>query len=676
MSEARPHQIHPHHLRRKAINYMRQSSERQVIENQGSTAHQRSQTDFARRWGWPESLIEEIDDDLGVTGTSTGKRMGWQRLLKLVAQGEVGLILFGDTSRLSRSIKDFAVLLGLCNEMDVLLASDGSIMDPKDSGSRFALTVFAAAAEFGNDSQTERMMNARRSLAQNGLAVSACPTGYVRTDKGKWSKDPDPEVQNAIEAVFRQYLALGSQGKLLRFLKEHHLKLPARRGYDSLNWNEPTKARIQHILGNPAYRGAYVLGRTATARGVRHGKLRRTDPAEWIVIEDHHEGYITAAEWAEIQDRLRQNQVRVKQPAGNSAALCQGIIRCGKCNRAMSVHFNPTRRGGGYGYRCDRAYMALGEPSCWQINGPPLDAAVVRELFGCLPSLAEEDVRAAGADFNAGYEAAQRQREVELERAEYEVRLAKRRFEAIDPENATLIRTLAKEYDLALARQQKIVRSHAETPLARPLDLTSGALDAIRQLSLKLPEVRAAPSTTNQNRKSLLRIFVPEVRVVGMTRVQFEVEIHWIGGRVTRHALFREKIKGLVVQELKAQGLTIPQIAAELNRRGLRTRLYNKPFTPNNVNALLRVYQYWQRERSPREVFRSHWETLRPIVSELFNAGATDEAIAVELNRRGLKPFYKDTWDPTLVAHLRHNLGLRRSAQTSGQRKRAAPEAA
>ena len=70
--------ITPDHLRRLAVVYLRQSTEQQVRDNTGSTEFQRSLADVARSYGWPDSQIEIIDEDLGRSGSSSELRTGWQ----------------------------------------------------------------------------------------------------------------------------------------------------------------------------------------------------------------------------------------------------------------------------------------------------------------------------------------------------------------------------------------------------------------------------------------------------------------------------------------------------------------------------------------------------------------------------------------------------------------------
>ena len=89
------------HLTRLAIVYVRQSTQKQVRENTRSTQFQRDLAPVARSYGWPESQIEIIDDDLGKSGSSTEGRTGWQRLQQMIEAGQVGAVFGANISRLS-----------------------------------------------------------------------------------------------------------------------------------------------------------------------------------------------------------------------------------------------------------------------------------------------------------------------------------------------------------------------------------------------------------------------------------------------------------------------------------------------------------------------------------------------------------------------------------------------
>lgn len=133
MARKRPPQIHTHHLQRLAVIYIRQSTPRQQSWNHSSIAYQRSQINFALTWGWLPERIVVIDEDLGQSGTTAKGREGFQRLLRLVDQGQVGGIFCTHLSRLSRGHSDLDNLVGQCRLHRTLLISNDQIIDLHNS---------------------------------------------------------------------------------------------------------------------------------------------------------------------------------------------------------------------------------------------------------------------------------------------------------------------------------------------------------------------------------------------------------------------------------------------------------------------------------------------------------------------------------------------------------------
>jgi len=103
------HKVQPEHLGRKAIVYLRQSSDKQVRENLESQRLQRAMADRARALGW--SNVEVIDSDLGRSASVGAKRReGFESIVAQVSLGEVGIIFSYELSRLSRTDKDWCQL--------------------------------------------------------------------------------------------------------------------------------------------------------------------------------------------------------------------------------------------------------------------------------------------------------------------------------------------------------------------------------------------------------------------------------------------------------------------------------------------------------------------------------------------------------------------------------------
>src|SRR6266568_4269047 len=94
------------HLDRLAVVYVRQSTRRQVLENQESTRLQYGLTERAVALGWARSRVLVIDDDLGCSAAVADSRLGFQKLVTEDTKGRVGVVLGIEMSRLARTGRD------------------------------------------------------------------------------------------------------------------------------------------------------------------------------------------------------------------------------------------------------------------------------------------------------------------------------------------------------------------------------------------------------------------------------------------------------------------------------------------------------------------------------------------------------------------------------------------
>src|SRR6516162_6347505 len=120
--------IKPEHLARKAIVYLRQSSEKQVRQNKESQLLQYAVAERVRALGWKQ--VEIINSDLGSSaGLASVQREGFERVLSLVALGEVGIVGSREVSRLSRTDRDWCRLLEVCQIFGTLIADEQQVYD-------------------------------------------------------------------------------------------------------------------------------------------------------------------------------------------------------------------------------------------------------------------------------------------------------------------------------------------------------------------------------------------------------------------------------------------------------------------------------------------------------------------------------------------------------------------
>jgi len=145
--------IRPHHLERKAMLYIRQSSAHQVLHNRESRALQYAMRDRLVNLGWQQ--IETVDDDLGRSAAGTVARAGFERMVAEVCLGKVGAVAALEVSRFARNSRDWQQLIEMCRVVDTVLVDQEAVSAPRQGNDRLLLGLKAASTStsstcFGN----------------------------------------------------------------------------------------------------------------------------------------------------------------------------------------------------------------------------------------------------------------------------------------------------------------------------------------------------------------------------------------------------------------------------------------------------------------------------------------------------------------------------------------------
>ena len=608
------HKVANRHRERLAVVYVRQSTAGQVQRHRESTQLQYGLVERAIGLGWPRAQVLVIDDDLGLSGASAERRPGFQRLLGEVALDRVGLILGAEMSRLARSCQDWYQLLELCALFGTLICDLDGLYDPSCYNDRLLLGLKGTMSEAELHILQQRMRQGALQKARRGALVSKVPIGYVRTASGEVDLDPDEQVRSFVDLVFEQFERIGSASGLLRWIVGRALLVPVRAdcGPDKgrLEWRRPSSATLRNMLVHPMYAGAYVYGRSFQARAKpRRGRPRRLPPDQWqVLLRDRYPAYISWERYEANVARLAANRsVREAQgTARRGRALLTGLVVCGHCQARMMTRY--AGKASQPRYFCDAARVNYGAPRCQGLAARALDDEVARLVLQALtPSALEVSLQVA-ADLSGQFELVERQWQQRLERARFQSERARRQYDSVEPENRLVARTLETAWEQKLAVHRELCDQYERFLRTQPRVLRGDEQEQIRRLAADLPTLWSASSTTDAERKEILRQVIDKVVVTVEGRTEWCVaRIHWAGGCATQ-VRFRRPVARIEqlgsteqlhrqVRELKQQGLTAAQIAERLNAEGW-CATDGRPFTAWVVRHLLSRYGLSQIRRA------------------------------------------------------------------------------
>jgi DNA invertase Pin-like site-specific DNA recombinase len=588
------------HLTRKAIVYVRQSSPHQVISNQESLELQYALKHRALEFGWPEDHIFIIDRDLGLTGAAAEHREGFKDLLTQVALEKVGIILSYDVTRLSRNCSDWYPLLDICGYKNCLIGDRDGVYDPGSTNGRLLLGLKGQLAEVELSTIRARLTAGLLNKAKRGELALQLPAGLKRDEYGIVHKDPNLEVQSAIELVFKTFLKVKSASKTVAFFKDNDLKIPRYDRWKEVSWKKPTTASVISILRNPVYAGAFAYGKTQTVRtgpSARDKVQKKVDLENYkILLHDKFPAYVSWDDFEKIQTLLKENYAEYNRNKTRGiprpgAVLLHGITYCGECGHKMVVQYKKGNR-----YLCNYHRQQYREPVCQFIPADPVDEFVTKAFFQVLSPI----------ELNAYEESLKHQNETNseitkahlltVERLSYQAKLAERQFNRVDPDNRLVAATLEERWEKAL-HDLKIAEEVLEQKKG---DHTLPALEeelksAFIELGKKLPEIWNELS--HIHKKSFLRCLIEKVVIHRNTRDCLKVRIVWQGGDTTTADIpiivgsFAELSKNTemekIIIERAKENIPDQEIALELTQLGYRSPM--KPIVIESTVKIIRL---------------------------------------------------------------------------------------
>lgn len=608
--------IKPDHLVRDAIVYVRQSTAFQVVQNLESQRRQYGLVDRARQLGWPDA--EVIDDDLGRSGGG-GRRPGFEKLLAAICEGRVGAVFSLEASRLARNGRDWHTLLEFCGLVGTLIIDEDGVYDATSPNDRLLLGMKGTMSEMELSTFRQRSIEAMKQKARRGELFLTVAVGYVKAGDDRIEKNADQRVREAVSLVFRKFSELQTIRQVLVWCRQENILLPVTAGSakaERLMWRLPVYPTVHHMLTNPVYAGAYAFGRRTARVSIENGRKRvvRSMQRDWrsweVLIRDHHEGYISWAEFERNQQLIADNangkRFMSRGAVRSGEALLPGLFRCARCGKKLHVRYGQT-----YRYECVGAFNQLAAARCLTFGGMRVDRVLAKEVLDRLQPLGVEAALAAIQTRGQQRSEKRDQLELAVRQARYEAARAQRQYDAADPENRLVTGELERRWNERLAAVRELELEMERLDADKAPTLSPADRERLMLLGRDLARAWDSSGATPETRKKIIRTVITEI-VVDVVGDTLELVIHWQGGDHTRLSVRKNRAGQTrwatddnVVDLVRALARQMPDqtIAALLNRLGKVTGFGNS-WTRGRICSLRRQYDiaiYREGERAERD---------------------------------------------------------------------------
>ena len=318
------------------------------------------------------------------------------------------------------------------------------------------------------------------------------------------------------------------------------------------------------------------------------------------LLPDRLPAYVTRERYEAIQQRLAENRARAESRGAprEGASLLAGLVVCAGCGHRMAVHY--SGRDHKLRYACRSGAAGCRKP-LRSIAGRVLDALLAEQVLVALQPGALELSLAAADDVLQERQRLDENWRQRLERARYEAQRAERQYQAVEPDNRLVARTLEQRWEEALKEVRRLEEDYARFQRRQPTTLTTREVEQIRGLAQDLPALWQAATTTAVDRQQVIRFLVERVVVaVRGDSNQAQVTVEWVGGCTNQHALIRpvlsyrqmaETDRLLArIRELRAEGWSFARIANALNAEGFHPSKQTKDFGGDTVGILWRKH--------------------------------------------------------------------------------------
>lgn len=591
------------HLRRNAYLYVRQSTMKQVYNNQESTKRQYGLQEHAVLLGWNADQIIIIDDDQGKTAATSARRDGFQALSTEVSLGKAGIIIGLEVSRLARNNADWHRLLEICALTQTLILDEDGIYDPASFNDRLLLGLKGTMSEAELHILRGRLQGGIRNKAARGALKVALPLGFIYDEIGRVQINPDKQVQNIINFFFSTFKRVGSAHAVVRVFASENLKIRERirKGPNKGEIVEVflTFSRAIKMLRNPRYAGAFAYGRTEMKYIAGTSKTRKSPRENWLtLIKDAHAGYITWEEYETNKKKLLENaktkSVSHKGPPREGSALLQGLAICGICGKRMHIRYHTVKGKQIPTYTCYQEKIKRGKDTCQNVPGQKIDKMIGERLIAIISPQFLEIALDVQQELISRSDQMYLLHQQQVDRASYEADLAKRRYMQTDPNNRLVAANLESDWNLKLKSLEMAQKELEQQKNNAYKELNEEKRKQILALTNNFSQLWNDPNTSDVDRKRIVRLIIEDITIHKNSEITLHIRYkggnletlhlpkplrNWEQKQTCKHVL--NEIDMLLETHLAED------IAKILNERGEKTG-YGLEYTARLINGIAR----------------------------------------------------------------------------------------
>lgn len=288
-----------------------------------------------RHEGWV--ILPERYDDGGFTGGNM-ERPALKRLLAEVEAGKVDAIVVYKVDRLSRSLLDFAQIMGTLDSRGCSFVSVTQQFNTTHSMGRLTLNILLSFAQFEREIISERTRDKMSAARRKGKWVGGSLILGYDLDRAARRLVINPGEAQQVRAIFALYIEKQS---LLATADELN-----RRGWPRKTWQNKDGSSSGGGLWNKPNLLGFLQNVTYIGKVNYHGEIHAGE----------HEAILDEVTWARAQALLTRNRRNGGATVRNkSGALLRGIIVCGSCGCAMSHAYTEKGTTRYRYYVCQRA---------------------------------------------------------------------------------------------------------------------------------------------------------------------------------------------------------------------------------------------------------------------------------------------------------------------------------